>query len=319
MGKIQLIAGRGNPALAQKISRCLKIPLTPVRYETFADSEIYVRIEKKVRDDDIFVIQSLNSPVNENLMELLITIDALKRASAGRINVVTPYLCYGRQDRKATSRESITAKLVADLITKAGTDRLLAVDLHADQIQGFYDIPVDHLVGYPLFAEYLQKKKFQNVVIVAPDVGAVKKATKLAQLLQLPLAFADKRRQKHNQSEVTFIVGEVKNKIAVILDDMIDTGGTICNVAQVLKDNGAKEVVICATHALLSGEASEKLEKCPASKILFLDTVAISKEKKITKIEELTLAPLLAKVIKRIHLGKSLGALFKWEEKEMAL
>jgi len=319
MGKIQLIAGRGNPLFAQKISRHLKIPLTPVQIETFADGEIYVRIKKKVRDDDVFILQSLCSPVNENLMELLITIDALKRASAGRINVVTPYLCYGRQDRKVTSREPITAKLVADLITKAGADRLLAVDLHADQIQGFYDIPVDHLVGYPLFAEYLQKKNFQDVVIVAPDVGAVKKATKLAQLLHTPLAFADKRRQKHNQSEVTSIVGEVKNKTAVILDDMIDTGGTVCDVAKVLKDKGAREILICTTHALLNDNASEKLEKSPASKILYIDTINVAPEKKTKKMKELTLAPLLAKVIKRIHLGKSLGALFKWEEKEMAL
>jgi ribose-phosphate pyrophosphokinase len=319
MGKIQLIAGRGNPFLAQKIARHLKIPLTPVRYETFADGEIYTRIEKKVRDDDVFIIQSLCSPVNENLMELLITIDALKRASAGRINVVTPYLCYCRQDRKATSREPITAKLVADLITRAGADRLLAVDLHADQIQGFYDIPVDHLVGYPLFAEYLQKKNLQNAVIIAPDVGAVKKATKLAQLLHFPLAFADKRRQKHNQSEATFIVGEVNGKTAIILDDMIDTGGTVCSVADILKKKGARKVIICATHALLNDKAIENLMKSAADKVVFLDTVAISKEKQIPKVEVISLALLLAKVIKRIHEGKSLGTLFKWEEKEVAL
>ncbi len=319
MGNLQLLSGRGNPLLAQKISRVLKIPLTPIEIKTFADGEVWTRVCQKVRDDDIFIIQSLSGPVNENLMELLILIDALKRASAGRINVIAPYLCYSRQDRKTVSREPITAKLVADLITTAGADRLVTVDLHTDTIQGFYNIPVDHLVGYPQFAQYFLKKKLRELVVVAPDVGAIKKATKLAILLHAPLVFADKRRPKHNHAETTFIVGEIKGKTAIILDDLIDTGGTVCNVAQVLKDQGAKEVFICTTHALLNGSASEKLAKSPAAKVLYLDTVWVDQKKKIAKMEELSLAPLLAKVIKRIHEGKSLGALFKWEEKAIML
>ncbi len=319
MGKIQLLSGRGHPVLAEKISRYLKVPLTPITIKSFADGEIWSRVCQKVRDDDIFIIQSLSGPVNENLMELLVMIDALKRASAGRINVIAPYLCYSRQDRKSVSREPITAKLVADLITTAGADRLVTVDLHTEAIQGFYNIPVDHLVGYPQFAQYFLKKKLREPVVVAPDVGAIKKATKLAILLHAPLVFADKRRPKHNHAEVTFIIGEIKGKTAIILDDMIDTGGTVCNVAQVLKDQGAKEIFICTTHALLNGNASEKLAKSPAAKVLYLDTVWVDKNKKIAKMEELSLAPLLAKVIKRIHEGKSLGALFKWEERGIVL
>ncbi len=319
MNTIQLISGTGNLELSQKISKYLKVPLTPVQIKTFANSETYVRVNRSVRSADAFIIQSFPSPVNDHLMELLIMIDALLRASAGRINVVCPFLCYSRQDRKVISRESISAKLVANLITKAGADRLLTVDLHADQIQGYYDIPVDHLVGYPLFTKYLVEKKYRNIVVVAPDIGAVKKATKMASLLHTPLAVIDKRRKYHNQSEATFVIGEVKDKTAVILDEMVDTGGTVCNAASLLKEKGAKDVIICATHGLLNGEASKKLDQCPASKILLLDTVPIPKEKIIKKMELISLAPLLAKTIKRIHLGQSLGALFKWEEKEVAL
>lgn len=315
MSKIQLISGRSYPVLAKKIARSLKIDLTPVEIKTFANSETYVRIKQKIRGDDIFLIQSLPAPVNEHLMELLITIDALKRASAERINVVCPCLAYSRQDRKATSREPITAKLVANLITQAGANRILAIDLHSDQIQGFFDIPVDHFVGYPLFAEYLLKKKYQNIVIVSPDVGGVRRGRNMANLLGVPLAVIDKRRKAHNKAEVFRLIGEVKNKIAIIIDDMIDTAGTISKGSEVLKRKGAKEIIVCATHGLLSGDACQKLENCPASKILLLDTVPLSPEKKTAKIKVLPLAPLLAKIIKRIHQGKSLGALFTWEKK----
>lgn len=319
---MQIVCGNGNTPLAKKISRSVKTPLTPVEIKTFADGETYVRICKKVRDDDIFIVQSLTSPVNENLMELLIMIDALKRASAGRINVVVPYLAYCRQDRKVVSREPITAKLIANLIAKAGANRLVTVDLHTDSIQGFYDIPVDHLVGYPLFAEYFINEKVDNLVVAAPDVGGVKKATKLATLLHVPLVFADKRRKRQNfdnYSEITFIVGEVKNKNVVILDDMIDTGGTVSNVAQTLREKGAKNIFICSTHALLNNAAVQKLDQCPADKILLLDTIDIPKKKKIRKMTILSLSTLLAKTIKRIHLGQSLGALFKWEEEGVIL
>jgi len=319
MGKIQLISGRSHPKLAQKISKLLKTPLTPTEIKAFADGEIYVRIKKKVRGDDIFLIQSLSSPVNEHFVELLVMIDALRRASAGRINVVCPYLGYSRQDRKATSREPISAKLIANLITKAGADRLLTVDLHDDQIQGFYDIPLDHFVGYPLFANFLLKQKHPNMAVVAPDIGGVKRGRKMAELLHAPLVVIDKRRKNHNQAEIMRVVGNIKGKTAIIFDDIIDTAGTISNAAQALKAKGAKEVIICATHGLLSSNASQKLEQCPASQVLLLDTVPLDKEKKIAKIKVLSLAPLLAKVIKRIHQGKSLGALFTWEDKQTTL
>ncbi len=319
MSKIQLISGRSHPALAQKISRLLKIPLTPIQVETFADGEIYVRIKKKVRGDDIFLIQTLSAPVNEHLIELLITIDALHRASAEKINVICPYLGYSRQDRKAVSRESITAKLIANLITKAGADRILTVDLHADQIQGFYDIPFDHLVGYPQFAEHLLKKKNQNFIVVSPDVGGVRRGRKLASLLNAPLAVIDKRRRNHNQAEVFRVIGDVKGKTAIIIDDIIDTAGTVAEASRALKRKGTKDVLICATHCLLSGDACQKLIKCPASEIILLDTVPLPKEKKIAKVKVISFAPLLANVIKRIHQGKSLGALFTWEKKEVAL
>lgn len=319
MGRIHLISGRSHPALAQKIARLLKTPLTPIEIKTFADGEIYVRIKQKVRGDDVFLIQTLSSPVNEHLMELLITIDALHRASAARINVVCPYLAYSRQDRKVVSREPITAKLVANLITKAGANRLLTIDLHANQVQGFYDIPFDHFVGYPQFADYLLTKKVGNLVIVSPDIGGVKRGRKMAILLKAPLTIIDKRRQAHNHTEILNVIGEVKGKTAVIVDDIIDTAGTITQAAQILQQQGAKEIIICATHGLLSGDACQKLAKCPASQILLLDTIPLPNEKKLAKIKVLSLAHLLAKVIKRIHQGKSLGALFTWEEKEVTL
>jgi len=319
MGRLQLITGPAHPSLARKIAKHLKIRLTPIEIKTFADGEIYVRIKQKVRGDDVFFIQTFSPPVNEHLMQLLIAIDALHRASASRINVVCPYLAYGRQDRKAISREPITAKLIANLITKAGANRLLTIDLHADQIQGFYDIPVDHFVGYPQFAEYFLKKKYKNLVVVSPDMGGVKRGRKMATLLKAPLVVIDKRRRNHNTSEVLNVIGEVKNKTAIILDDIIDTAGTVTKAAQVLKKKGAKEVLIYATHGLLSSDACQKLKKCPASQILFLDTIPIPKEKRISKIKILSLAPLLAKTIKRIHQGRSLGALFTWEKKETAL
>jgi len=319
MKKIQLISGNGNLILSKEISKHLKIPLTPITIKNFADGEIYVRIEEKVRNDDVFVIQSISAPANDRLMELLIIIDALKRASAGSINIVCPYLCYSRQDRKVVSREPITAKLVANLLTKAGADRLLTVDLHVDQIQGYYDIPVDHLVGYPQFAKYLVEHKYKNMVIVAPDIGAVKKATKMAGILNVPLVIIDKRRRTHNESEISYVIGEIEGKTAVILDDMIDTGGSVSNVAKVMKEKGAKKIIICATHGLLNGKAVERLSSCPAEKIILLDTIDIPKEKRLPNMEILSLSILLAKVIKRIYLGRSLGELFKWEEKETEL
>lgn len=319
MNGIQIIAGTACPELAAKISKKLGIPLTPTTIKKFANGEIYVRLGKKVRGDDIFIIQTMTSPVNDCLMELLILVDALKRSSARRINLVCPQLCYSRQDRRTQSHEPITAKLVANLITKAGVDRLVTVDLHADQIQGFYDIPVDHLVGYPLIAKYLVNKKFKDIVVVSPDIGGVKRANKLADLLNAPIAIIDKIRREHNKCEVAHVVGEVKGKTAILIDDMVDTGGSICNAANVVKEFGAKEVIVCATHALLNGLAKENLENCAASEVIFLDSIPIPKEKKIKKMRVISLAGLLSKIIHRIHTERSLGELFKWEEQSKLL
>jgi ribose-phosphate pyrophosphokinase len=320
MGGLRIIAGSASQELAEKISKLIKIPLTPIEDKRFANGEIYIRVKSKVRGDDVYIIQSLAGPVNDNLMELLILVDALKRASVGRINLICPILCYSRQDRKIESREPITAKLVADLLSVAGANRLVTVDLHADQIQGFYNIPVDHFVGYPLFAKYLKKHyPKRDLLIVSPDIGGVKRANKLADLLGLKIAIIDKVRNEHNKSEVMHIVGEVGGKVAVLIDDMIDTGGSICKAADAVRANGAKEVIICGTHALLSGEALKNLEECCASKIILTDTVEISEKSKLSNMVILSVAPLLAKIIKRIHLDRSLGELFKWEDKRRTL
>jgi ribose-phosphate pyrophosphokinase len=315
MAKMQLIAGRAHPNLAKKISKFLGLPLTLTKIKTFADGEIYVKIEEKVRGDDIFIIQPTPPPVNENLMELLITIDALKRASTDRINVISPYLGYSRQERKVTSREPISAKLIANMISTAGANRLMSIDLHADAIQGFYDIPVNHFVGYPQFAKYFQKKGYKDLVIVSPDVGSAPTSRKMAGLLDIPFAVIDKRRVEHNKAETTTLIGNVKNKNCIINDDMIDTGGTVTSACKMLKKHGAKNIYICATHGLLSGPAVQRLKKCPADEVLLLDTVPLPKEKRIDKIKIISISSLLAKVIKRIHEGESLGKLFTWEKK----
>ena len=320
MKKIQLIACKSNVALATEISELLKVPLTPVEDKYFADGEIYVRIKNKVRGDDIFIIQSIVAPANDRLMEMLIMIDALKRSSAGRINLICPYLCYSRQDRKVASREPITAKLVANLITKAGADRLVTVDLHAEQIQGFYDIPVDHFFGYPLFAKYLKSKKLLgNTVIVSPDIGGVKRADKLADLLGLKLAIIDKVRKAHNQAEVTHVVGEVEGKRCIILDDMIDTGGSICVAAAALKDQGAKEVIVCATHGLMSGNAKEKFDDSCVDRLILTNSVPVDESRLPKNTKVISMGPLMARVIRKIHNDQSLGELFTWEDKKLSL
>ncbi len=319
MNGIQLVAGTACPELAAKISKKLDIPLTPTVIKKFANGEIYVRLGKRVRGDDVFIIQTMNNPVNDCLMEVLILVDALKRSSARRINLVCPQLCYSRQDRRTQSHEPITAKLVANLITKAGVDRLITVDLHADQIQGFYDIPVDHFVGYPLITRYIVKQKYKDVVVVSPDVGGLKRANKMADLLNAPIAIIDKIRREHNKCEVAHVVGDVEGKTAILIDDMVDTGGSICSAADTVKKYGAKEVIICATHALLNGNAKENLENCSASKVIFLNTIPIPKEKRIKKMTIISLAPLLSKIIDRIHKEKSLGELFKWEDQSRML
>lgn len=320
MSRLRLIAGSSSQDLAEKISALTKISLTPIEDKRFANGEIYVRIKGKVRGDDVYIIQSLVAPANDNLMELLIIIDALKRASAGRINLICPNLCYSRQDRKTESREPITAKLIADLLSVAGADRLVTVDLHADQIQGFYNIPVDHFLGYPLFAKYIKKHySKKELIIVSPDIGGTKRANKLADLLGLQIAIIDKVRREHNKCEVMHLIGDVKGKTAVIIDDIIDTAGSITKAAEAVKANGAKEVIICGTHGVLSGEALKHLKECCATKILLTDTVPIAEDCRLPKMEIISVAPLLAKIIKRIHLDRSLGELFTWEDKKRVL
>jgi len=319
MNKIQLLTGSSHPLLAKKIASRLKINLTPIILKKFADGEIYLKIEKNVRGDDVFIIQTLSNPVNENLMELLIMIDALKRSSVGRINLICPYLCYSRQDRKVTSREPISAKLIANLIVKAGADRLITVDLHAEQIQGFYDIPVDHFVGYPLFAKYLKPKNASDWVIVSPDVGGARRVNKMADLLGTSIAIVDKVRTGHHKAEILQLVGDVKGKTAVILDDMIDTGGSTVAATQKVKQRGAKKIIVCATHALFSNNAQEKLAKAPIDQILLLDTIPLKNKTINKKLKVISLAPLLSKIIKRVHSEKSLGELFTWEKKQKIL
>jgi len=317
---IQLLTGTSHPGLAQEISQLLKIPLTPVEIKHFSDGETYVRITKKVRGDDIYIIQSLCAPANDRLMETLIMVDAARRASAARINLICPYLCYSRQDRKAASREAISSKLIANLITKAGVDRLVTVDLHADQIQGFYDIPVDHFLGYPLFAKYLKSKKMLgNTIIVSPDIGGVKRADKMADLLGLKLAIIDKIRKAHDQSEVAHVVGDVEGKRTIIVDDVVSTGGSICAAADVLKKFGAKEVMACVTHGILCGKSKEILDTSCVDQLLITNSIPLPEDKISPKIKIISLSPLLAKIIKRISKERSLGDLFTWENKKQEL
>jgi len=316
---IHLISGRAHPVFARKISRYLKIPLTDIDIHDFANGETYARVLKKVRGDDVYLIQTICCPINKTLVETLIIIDALKRASANHINLICPFIAYSRQDRKVKSREPITAKLVADLITQAGATRLVSVDFHADQIQGYYNIPVDHFVAYPQFAKYIVGNKLKDVVIVSPDIGGLKRANKLADLLGLPIAVIDKVRKMHNLSEVAHVIGDVKNKTAVIIDDIIDTGGSIVSATEEIKKRGAKKVIICATHAVLSKNAKDRLKKCRADKIILTDTIPTTGLKRDPKFEIMSLAPLMAKVIKRIHTGQSLGELFVWEDKPASL
>lgn len=319
MRELKLIAGTSHPELAKKIAKALRVPLTPVTIKKFLNGEIYVRIGENVRGMDVFLLQTFGDNINDSLVELLIMMDALKRSSVGRINVLCPNLAYSRQDRKAQSHEPITAKMVANLITAAGADRLITVDLHASQIQGFYDIPVDHLMGYPLIAKYVLKKKYKDLVMVAPDIGAAKRTHKMADLLGTEIAIVDKIRTDHNVSEVSHLVGNVKGKTAVVVDDIVDGGGSLCGAIEALKEFGAKKIIAGATHALLNGEAVEKLKKSPVDEIIFLDTVPIPKEKQFDKMRIVSLAPLLAKIIKRIHTERSLGELFKWEDKKKIL
>ena len=308
--EIKLFAGNSNRALAEAIARELKIPLSDVEVGRFSDGETSVHLGETVRGRDVFIIQSTCSPVNDNLMELLIMIDAAKRASAGRVTAVVPYFGYARQDRKARSRDPITAKLVADIITSAGADRILTMDLHAAQIQGFFDIPVDHLVGGPLLYKYFKKLVDDDFMVVSPDVGSVTRARNVAAKLNCPMSIVDKRRPKANQIEVMNIIGDVNGKKCLMVDDMIDTAGTICQGAEALHANGAKEIYACCTHAVLSGPAIERIKNSPITKLVVLDTIPLTEEKKIDKIEVLSVAKLFALAIENIYFDRKMSDIY---------
>lgn len=307
--KIKLFTLNSSQELAEEIAENIGIPITPCTVNRFSDGEIQINIEESIRGCDIFVIQSTSTPVNENLMELLIMIDALKRASAKTINVVMPYYGYARQDRKARSREPITSKLVANLLHTAGTNRVLTIDLHAPQIQGFFDIPVDQLLGVPILSNYF-KQKNDNLVVIAPDNGGVVRARKMAESLNVPIALLDKRRPAPNVAEVMNIIGDVEGKEAVIIDDIIDTAGTIQTASRALKENGAKKVYACCTHPVLSGYAIDRIENSEIEELVVTNTIPLSEQKQISKINSLTVAPLLGEAIERVFNNLSVSELF---------
>ena len=309
---LKIFSGNANRILAEKICSYLSIPLGRATVKTFSDGEIFVEIEENVRGADVFVIQPTCPPVNNHLMELLIMVDALRRASARRITAVMPYYGYARQDRKVIPRTPITAKLVANLITVAGARRVLTIDLHAGQIQGFFDIPVDHLYAAPVLIQYLKEEfRDKEIVMVSPDAGGVERARAYAKRLNAGLAIIDKRRLRPNESEVMHVVGDVKGKVAIILDDMIDTAGTICKAADALYERGAKEVHGMATHPVLSGPAIERLKKSPMKSVVVTDTIPLREEaKKLKKIKVLSVANLLGEAIRRIHNDDSVSSLF---------
>ncbi len=310
---MKILTGNSNKHLSQKISKFLKNRLVNSNIRKFADGEIYIEINENIRGNSIFLIQSVSSPANDNLMELLLSIDALKRSSAKNITAVIPYFGYARQDRKVVPRTSISAKLVSNLIAKAGADRVVTVDLHSGQIQGFFDIPVDNLFATPIFARHIKKKlKKNNIICVAPDVGGTARARALGKLLNVDLAIVDKRRPAPGKSEVMNVIGNVKNKTCILVDDIIDSGGTIVNAASELKKRGAKDVHVYVTHGVLSGNAVEKIKRSSIKNLVVTDTIDNSmKVKKAKNIEVLTISNLVGEAIKRISNSTSVSDLFK--------
>jgi len=308
--KLKIFSGNAHPELAAEIAEYLGVRVGAASVKKFSDGEVNVAIDESVRGADVYVVQPTSSPVNDNLMELLIMVDALRRASARRINVVIPYYGYARQDRKAKARDPITAKLVANLIVASGAHRVVSVDLHAGQIQGFFDIPVDHLLGVPILAEYFLNKHIDNFVVVSPDLGGVTRARAFADRLHAPLAIIDKRRPKPNVAEIMHIIGDVEGKPVIMIDDIIDTAGTITLGAQALLDNGATEVYACCTHPVLSGPAIERLAQSPIKEVVVTNTIPLAKEKKLDKLKVLSIAPLLGEAIIRIHEDLSVSKLF---------
>lgn len=312
ISNVRLYTGRANPRLAEDIARYLGTSLSPTLVKNFSDGEIYVQIQDSVRGHDAYIIQPTCGPVNENMIELLMIIDALKRASANSITAVIPYFGYARQDRKSAGRESISAKLMADLVTTAGANRVVAMDLHTGQLQGFFNILVDHLYATPILVRYLKSKNLENMVIVSPDAGGVERARVYAKKLNAPIAIIDKRRSAHNVAEVYNIIGDVKGKTAVLVDDMIDTAGTMCSAAQMLLDEGALAVYALAAHPVFSGPAVERLSKSAFTEIIVTNSIPLSTEAQtVDKIVQLSIAPILGEAIGRIHDHQSVSEMFE--------
>ena len=326
-GQIKLIPCRGNKPLAEKIAACLEMELGNASAISFGDGEIYTQIRQTIRGADIYIIQTtgltytqdpktsepVKYSVNDMVMELLIMVDAARRASAGTINVVIPYFGYARQDRKVVARDPISAKIMANIIEKTGADRVITMDLHSPQIQGFFDIPVDHLQGLGVFVEYYKEKfkgEFNDFVVVSPDVGSASKSRKLANKLGVPLVILEKQRTSHDESQVVSVIGDPKGKKAIIFDDLISTATSITNAAQAITDIGATEVYACTVHALLTGSAVKRIENSPIKELAVLDTVVLPEEKRIGKINQLSAAPVFAEAIKRIHNGESVSEMF---------
>lgn len=309
-GSLKLFTLNSNPALAEEIAEHLGIPLGKCTVSRFSDGEVQINIEESIRGSDVYVLQSTCAPVNDHVMELLIMIDALKRASAKSINIVMPYYGYARQDRKARSREPIAAKLVADLLETAGTTRVITLDLHAPQIQGFFNVPIDHLQGVPILSDYFEEKNLQDIIVVSPDHGGVTRARKLADRLKTPLGIIDKRRPKPNVAEVMNIIGNVEGKTAILIDDIIDTGGTITLAADALIENGATEVYACCTHPVLSGPAIDRIENSAIKELVVTNSIPLPEEKKLDKTTALSVAPLIGEAIIRVHEEQSVSILF---------
>lgn len=309
---LQVFSGSANELLAQEVAAYLGVDLGPITRKQFADGEVYIQIQESIRGCDVYLIQPTCQPVNDHLMELLIMVDACRRASARQITIVLPYYGYARADRKVAGRESITAKLVANLITSAGVDRVIAIDLHSSQIQGYFDIPVDHIYGSPVLLDYLIGKQFSDVVIVSPDIGGVARARAFAkQFNDSPLAIVDKRRQVHNVSEVLNVIGDVRGKTAILVDDMIDTAGTICEAAKALHKEGAAQVYACATHGVLSPIATKRLSSGLFEEVIVTNTISIPQTKGFQQLTVLSIANLIGETIWRVHQQSSISSLFR--------
>lgn len=309
--RLRVFSGSANVELAAKVSRYLGMDLGPMVRKRFADGEIYIQVQESIRGCDVYLIQSCSSPINDSLMELLIMIDACRRASARQVTAVLPYYCYARADRKTAGREAITAKLVANLIAEAGANRVLAMDLHSAQIQGYFDIPFDHVYGSPVVIDYLASKQLSNLVIVSPDVGGVARARSFAKKLNAPLAIVDKRRQEHNQAEVLSVIGDVAGQTAVMVDDMIDTAGTMLEGARLLRKEGAREIYACATHAVLSGKAVSRLSSGAFEEVIVTDTIPVPPEKHFEQLKCLSVSNLIGEAISRIHDESSVSSMFR--------